>query len=364
MTSQQSTVERGTEGARALIPVFDGHNDVLLRIESDIDSFFRHNEEGHIDLPRAQAGGLGGGFCAIFTRSEGERHSHANRKLPKPPYTMPFQPTPDLAAALQSTISGIARLSRLESMSSGALRVIRSASGIEQCLQQGIFAALLHIEGAEAIDADLNALEVFHAAGLRSLGPVWSRPNIFAEGVPFGFEVSPDTGKGLTAAGCDLVRACNRLRIVIDLSHLNEKGFWDVAGLTNAPLVATHSNAWSLCHATRNLTDRQLDAIRESDGMVGVNFCVAFLRPDGLSNDDVTVESIVNHIDYLVERIGIERVGFGSDFDGALVPKDLTDAAGLPLLFDALRNRGYDQSALEKLAHRNWIRVLRKTWGE
>ena len=99
--------------------------------------------------------------------------------------------------------------------------------------------------------------------GLRSLGPVWSRPNIFGHGVPFAWPRSPDTGPGLTPAGRDLIKACNKLRVMIDLSHLNEQGFWDVARLSSAPLVATHTCVHAICPSTRNLTDRQLDAIRE-----------------------------------------------------------------------------------------------------
>src|SRR5439155_17471941 len=150
-------------------------------------------------------------------------------------------------------------------------------------------AAIMHIEGAEAIDPDLDSLEVFYQAGLRSLGPVWSRPNAFGEGVPFRFPGSPDTGPGLTPKGRELVRACNRLGILIDLSHLNEQGFWDVARLSAAPLVATHSCAHALCASSRNLTDKQLDAIKESDGMVGLNFAVCFLREDGANDADTPI---------------------------------------------------------------------------
>ncbi len=133
----------------------------------------------------------------------------------------------------------------------------------------------------EAIDTRLEALDVFHAAGLRSLGPVWSRPNAFAHGVPFDFPRGPDTGPGLTAAGKRLVQACNRLGVLVDLSHLNEAGFWDVARISDAPLVATHSCAWALASSPRNLTDAQLDAIRASGGIVGINFHKGFLRADG-----------------------------------------------------------------------------------
>jgi membrane dipeptidase len=266
--------------------------------------------------------------------------------------------------AQRATLQGIGELLRLEASSDGAIRVVRTAAEIEACLEEDAFAVLTHIEGAEGIDPELYALDVFHAAGLRSIGLVWSRPNAFGNGVPFAFPGDPDVGPGLTPAGKELVRACNRLRVVIDLSHLNERGFWDVAALSDAPLVATHSNAHALAPSGRNLTDRQLDAIRESDGMVGINFHVGFLRADGARDPETPLETIVRHVDYLVEHVGIDRVGFGSDFDGATMPTDLGDAAGLPRLLEALRRAGYDDASLQKLAHENWIRVLRKTWGE
>jgi membrane dipeptidase len=255
-----------------------------------------------------------------------------------------------------------ALLFRIEAESNGQVKVVRTAEELAACLRDGVLAAILHFEGAEPIDPGLDALEVFYRAGLRSLGLVWSRPNAFAHGVPFAFPRSPDTGPGLTDAGRELVRACNRLGIMIDLSHLNEQGFWDVAGLSDAPLVATHSNAHAICPSARNLTDKQLDAIRESDGMVGLNFAVGFLREDGKNHPDTPIEVMVRHVEHLVDRLGIDRVGFGSDFDGAKISLELGDAAGLPKLIAALRERGYDDAALRKITHENWVRVLRTTW--
>ena len=150
-----------------------------------------------------------------------------------------------------------------------------------------------------------------HRSGLRSLGLVWSRPNIFGHGVPFAFPRSPDTGPGLTPLGKELVRACNRLGVMIDVSHLNEQGFWDVAKLSSAPLVATHACVHAICPSTRNLTDRQLDAIRESDGIVGVNFSVNDVRPDANLNEDTPLHVLTRHFRYLAERIGIDRVAVG-----------------------------------------------------
>ena len=120
---------------------------------------------------------------------------------------------------------------------------------------------------------------------------------------------------------------------------------------------------WNLSQTTRNLTDKQLDAIRDSDGMVGLNFAVVFLREDGASNADTPIETMVDHIDYLVKRIGIDRVGLGSDYDGATIPNAVKDAAGLPVLVNALRARGYGDAELTKICYENWMRVLLNTWG-
>jgi membrane dipeptidase len=337
----------------ALPLVFDGHNDVLLDLLERETGFFERGEKGHIDLPRAREGRLGGGFFAVYVPAPGEEEPDMDRK-PKP---VTYE------RALPITIDAMARLFRMEEDSDGAVRVIRSAAEIEECFESGVFAALLHIEGAEAIDPELASLEVFYRAGLRSIGPVWSRPNVFAEGVPFGFPSSPDTGPGLTERGEALVRECNRLGIMIDLSHLNEKGFWDVQRLSQAPLVATHSNAHAITPSARNLTDRQLDAIRDSGGMVGVNFHVGFTHPEGKREAELPVSMLLDHFDYLIARMGIEHVGFGSDYDGATIPAEIGDAAGLPVLLEGLRQRGYDGEALTKLAHGNWVRVLRETWG-
>ena len=352
-----------------LITIFDGHNDTILRYANlggkhAKTTFFERSDEGHIDFPRAREGGLGGGFFAMFVPPKPSRKKPTRFSdfVTDTGYSAPLPPAikTDYAAEVVLNLTGL--LFRWEKESGGQFKVVRDADTLAACLGDGTMAAILHFEGAEPIDADLHALETFYQAGLRSLGIVWSRPNIFAEGVPFRFPHSPDTGPGLTDAGKALVRACNQMGIMIDLSHINEQGFWDVAALTDAPLVATHSNVHALCPLTRNLTDKQLDAIRESDGMVGLNFGVGFLREDGRSEADTHLDIMVRHIDYLVERLGIERVGFGSDFDGTTVPTDLKDAAGLPRLIDRLRGVGYDDSALKKIGHENWLRVLRKTW--
>jgi membrane dipeptidase len=254
-------------------------------------------------------------------------------------------------------------LIRIEREANGRLRICRTADDIRHCIEAGVLAAVLHIEGAEAIDPKFETLDVLHQAGLRSLGPVWSRPNVFGHGVPFRLPSSPDTGPGLTDLGKELIRVCNRLNILVDLSHLNERGFWDVAELSDAPLVATHSNAHALSNHSRNLTDRQLKAIGETGGMVGVNFAVSFLRADGRQDRNTPVELIVDHVEHMLALVGDDGVGFGSDFDGAMIPQGLGNAAGLQALVEVMQTRGYGQPLIEKLCFRNWLGVLERTWN-
>jgi membrane dipeptidase len=359
-----------TTSAKATrFPVFDGHNDVLLAIHSPEKgkerTFFTRSEHGHIDLPRAREGGLGGGFFAVYVPTHPSKRGLPEFEIvhTETGYTTPMALELEHEYAKDVAMSVTATLFRVVEESKGQVKVVRTAGELQKSLDDGVLAVVLHFEGAEAIDEGLDALYVYHEAGLRSIGPVWSRPNAFGHGVPFRFPHNPDTGPGLTNLGKELVRACNRLCIMVDLAHLNEKGFWDVAALSDAPLVATHTAAHALSPSTRNLTDKQLDAIKESDGMVGVNFNVRDLRADGKSDTDTPLTEIVRHVDYLVKRIGLERVGFGSDFDGATMSKHLGDVSGLPRVVEALRERGYNDDALRKITHGNWVRVLRKTWG-
>jgi membrane dipeptidase len=319
--------------------IVDGHNDLVSRI-------WRGDEIRHVHLDQAAAADFAGGFFALYVPSPKPSKPTAEH------YALPLpDPIPrDEAARVAEELYEVFRSLPVE--------LARSADDFAP----GRVAAILHLEGAEPLAPDLSDLDMWFERGLRSIGLAWSRANAFAEGVPFRFPSSPDTGPGLTAAGRELVRACNDRGIVVDLSHLNEEGFWDVASLSSAPLVATHSNAHSLCASSRNLTDAQLDAIGATGGVVGVNFAVSFLRADGGQVAATPLEEIVRHVEYIAERIGIDHVAFGSDFDGALVSEELGGIAGLPKLVDALRSAGLDDESVAKVTHRNWLRVLGDTW--
>jgi membrane dipeptidase len=149
---------------------------------------------------------------------------------------------------------------------------------------------------------------------------------------------------------------------MIDVSHLNERGFWDVAALTTAPLVATHACAHTICPSTRNLTDRQLDAIRESNGVVGFNLCVNDVRPDAHLDENTSLETVIHHLAFLIDRFGENRVALGSDFDGAVIPRPIKDASGLQNLVDALHIHGFGEATVRKIMLENWLRVFALTW--
>jgi membrane dipeptidase len=348
-----------------MIPVFDGHNDFLMWVAKTPakrdEMWLQGAPERHLDLPRMHASGFAGGFFAIYIPSpESSAPIDYQALMSSPPYAIALPEPLRLEQAQPVALAMAGHLMGLER--TGTLQICRSVSDIREAMASGRIAAVMHMEGAEAIGADLDALHLFHALGLRSIGPVWSRPTVFGHGVPLAFPGTPDTGPGLTAAGKALVRECNALRIMIDLSHLNEAGFDDVAALSNAPLVATHSNAHAITPSPRNLTDRQLAMIAQSRGMVGLNFATVFLSRDGHQARFSGWEPVLAHLDHLIAKLGEDHVGLGSDFDGCTLPADLGDVTGLPRLLKALENHGYSADLIEKLAFKNWLALLERTW--
>ena len=341
------------------IAVFDGHNDLpsCLLSEQDPDgNGFFDGRAGMVDLPKARAGGMAGGFFAIWAGNDPAQSPDPMAKARHYP-AIPFAPARD------ETFAQAALLRRMADARPDAFRLCTSAAEIEAARTDGAMAALMHLEGADGIGAGLEELHDLHALGLRSLGPVWSRPTIFGHGVPFIHPHSPDTGPGLTDTGRRLVGECGRLGILVDLAHMNEAGFWDVAAVSEQPLVSTHSAAHALCASTRNLTDRQLDAMAERGGLVGLNFGCGFLREDGVKNPDTAPEVLIRHLDHLLSRLGEGGVALGSDFDGTTVPAFLKDAAGLPRLIGAMRQAGYGEALIRRIAWDNWLNLLSRVIG-
>ena len=337
-----------------MINIFDGHNDVLLRLwlaGDDKGAGYINGMDTHIDAIKARKGGLAGGFFAIFTP---QQNASGDAVLGTDPVAM--------ADALNAT-NAMMDIFKTLARHGDVMRECHTAEDVQTAMADGVMAGILHIEGAEAIAPDLSNLDDFYSRGLRSIGPVWSRSNAFGHGVPFGFPGSPDQGQGLTEAGKDLVRACDAMGIMLDLSHLNEKGFWDIARLSTRPLVATHSNVHHLSASPRNLTDRQLQAIAESKGLVGLNFASGFLRDDGLKTATTPISIMIDHLSYLLDHLGEDGVALGSDFDGAIIPQDIGDAAGLPKLIAAMEAADYGQEVINKICHQNWLKMIAQQIG-
>jgi membrane dipeptidase len=343
------------------VQVFDGHNDTLLKLEiaarrGKSVNFTNRLEGIDIDLVKAREGGFAGGFFAMFTPSR-MHNLHHKYDHNDPRNFMPVNQN----KALDFTIAMFAHLRRLERDMQNELTICADVNEVRQAISEERIAVVPHIEGAECIDLDFNSLEILHAAGLRSLGLVWSRPNAFGYGAPMVYQPEISIGKGLTSAGRELVTKCNNLGIMIDLSHLTEAGFWDVAKTTSRPLIATHSNVHALSPSARNLTDRQLRAIAESKGVVGLNFHVGFLNELCDETADASLDQMIKHLDYLIDILGENGVALGSDFDGCILPSQIGDVSGLPKLISAMRSRGFGNALINNICQNNWLDVMERS---
>lgn len=347
-----------SRAAPNLIPVFDGHNDVLT--SEDHAGFVTGRPGGHVDLEKMRAGGMRGGMFAVYIASP----AFEEAVVPREDDVLEFAMAPEVPSAIAKPIAAEAaeRLFRLER--DGHLRIARTIADIDAARdREDPPVAVLHFEGAEAIDDALTELDAWYERGLRSLGPVWSRPNRFASGVPFVYPSSPDTGPGLSERGQALVARCAELGILVDLAHMNERGFWDVVAAELGPLVVSHAGAHTISQASRNLTDRQLDAIGDSNGLVGVVFASQFLRRDFANTGDTDLHELTRHIEYIALRIGMDKVALGSDFDGAVIPDAVGDASGLRRILNGLAQGGFfSEAELHQVAWENWRRVLNAWW--
>ncbi|MBP1988038.1 dipeptidase [Halolamina salifodinae] len=351
-----------------MLPIIDGHNDTLLAATSDRagGAFLTESDdpEGHLDLARAEEAGLAAGIFAAFVPNEGEQDDWSEL-----PPAVDHERARRIVDEQFRTLHGWAD-------ATDRFRVIGDIDDLDACIDGEAVGAVPHVEGAGVVSPDLVNLDSLYEIGVRSLGLVWSRPNAFAHGVPFEHGATPDIGPGLTESGFDLVVACEERGILVDLAHLNAAGFWDVAETVDAPLVVSHAGAHHISPASRNLTDEQLDAVAGSGGLVGCTFGTAHLRPDGQRGvegrspsgsralpDDAPLSVLLDHIEYLADRMGVEHVALGSDFDGASIPDEVGDVRGLRTVLDGLEARGFDRADREAIASRNWRRVLAAWWS-
>lgn len=360
MTTPELTMTR-PKGSRP--PVVDAHVDFLEACEVEQRDFLSRSEHGHVDLPRAREGGIGAIFASVYLR-----------------------PSQVEINALGYAMKYMDDLLRFIDRSDGELELVRTADQLRTVLDSSTLGLILHLEGAEPISPSLKELRVLYEVGLRSLGIVHARRNIFGAGVPIpwsptgqihgiprsmhdyglrnGRTLDPPV-QGLTDLGRELVYECQQLGIVVDVSHLTEQGFYDVLGVAQRPVIASHSCAQAVSPHPRNLTDDQLRALAANGGVVGMNLMVVFVRPDMTRDTDTPIEAVLAHIDHMVNVIGDEHVGIGTDFDGAVMPDSVRDATLMKDLVAAMEKQlGYSEERVERICNGNFVRVLQDAWKE
>ncbi|WP_026486210.1 dipeptidase [Caldanaerobius polysaccharolyticus] len=221
----------------------------------------------------------------------------------------------------------------------------------ERALKDNKVACMLSIEGGEALEGSLSLLRAYYRLGVRSMTLTWNGRNEIADGI------GEEAGGGLTRFGQEVVKEMNRLGMLVDVSHLSVKGFWDVLNVSSAPVIASHSNCKALCSHRRNLDDDQMKALAQRGGVMGITYADVFL-----SDGKASLEDVVNHIDYAVNLMGIDHVALGSDYDGCDFPYGMTmeDVGEIPFL---LKKRGYTDEDVSKIMYQNWLEVIKKVIG-
>jgi membrane dipeptidase len=301
------------------------------------------SEHGHVDIPRLLEGGVD---CQVFSHFVEPIYNQIapQRMLQVLGYSLnEFESNPELILA-------------------------KSYSDLIEKPKKKI-SALIGFEGAEAIVQDLRLLKVYHQIGLRRLTLTWNNRNYVADGVTW-----QRSKGGLTEFGEQLVLECNKLGIIVDVSHITDQGFWDTLEVSKEPVIASHSNCRSLCEHNRNLTDEMIMALIEQDGILGVNFVPFFLtnidykklrngdEKEKQKADSVTVDTVIDHIDHIRSISGsTKNIGLGSDYDGVpMIAKGLEDVSKLQNLTINLVARGYTDNEIKGILGENFLRYMKK----
>jgi membrane dipeptidase len=352
--------------------VVDLHCDTAERLLDHGIDWGRRLPDGQLDLPRMREGGLDAQFFACWVDPDKAPPGRALRRAL------------DLAVARHPD----------------RIAMARTAAGVRRLAAEGRHAALLCVENGEAIEDNLDHLRALHAAGARYMTLTWMNHNAWADG-------SRDAPRhhGLTPFGREVVRAMNRLGMIVDVSHVSERTFWDAIETSTAPVIASHSNARAICDHHRNLTDAQLAAIGRTGGVVGVNYYAEFLSPAWKAAADAAraaraeamkgwpaevtgdparlkaakdafwrermgtvprppLEVLLRHLDHIAKVAGVDAVALGSDYDGAAeMAEGLEDCSTLPALTAALLARGYGEADVRKILGENALRVLERVVG-
>lgn len=307
--------------------IIDGHCDSLIHFVEGERTLDDSSEGGHWDIPRARIAGISLQFMAAYIETEYK------------PY--------------KATIRGLQLIEGARKFIASHPDQLFFVLGKDDLLlmpDPARIGILLSVEGGEILGQNLFMLDKIYQLGVRALGLTWNQRNELGDGVGEG-----RTQSRLTKLGQEVVWRMNELGMLIDVSHLNEAGFWHVLELSKYPIVASHSCAKALCNHPRNLTDQQLRALAKHKGVVGVNFYPDFLKQTGI----VRREDVVRHISHIADVAGVETVGFGSDFDGITeAPEGLENVGDYCYLIEDLRKVGFSSQEIEMIAGENFRRIL------
>jgi membrane dipeptidase len=322
--------------------VVDAHVDTLLDIMTPPArpakfptprNFGERSTKGHVDLPRLLESGVDLQVFAAY-----------------------IQPEYKIERALHRVMQLIDAFHQILSAHQDKLMLFTKVSDVQEAEKQGRIAAMLSIEGGEAVEGNLAILRMLYRLGVRAITLTWNERNQIADGAAEG-----RTEGGLTNFGIELVSEMNKIGMVVDVSHISDAGFFDVIEASRSPIIASHSNCRALCNHRRNLTDEMIKLLAEKDGVMGMNFSPTFIDEN---KDNATLERVLDHIDHVVKVAGVEHVGLGSDFDGIEdVPKGLEDVTKMPYITEGLLRRKYSENDILKILGENFLRVFRKIMG-
>ena len=305
-------------------PVFDAHCDTayeLLRTGALLGA-----NDCHISLERMERIPGSAQFFAFWTADPGAK-----------------EPPEQLFRAMYD------ELIRQFSLFSGRIRLCRTADDAKAAAEEGRTAAFLSIEGAEAISCDPGKLELAYEQGVRMIAPCWNAPNALTGSIV--------SGGGLTAQGREFVRRAQKLGILLDVSHISEKAFWDLCDITEKPFVASHSNSRAVCRHVRNLTDEQFKALCQIGGTAGLNLYGAFLKDDG----PVTLEDVWRHIEHFLELGGEGHIALGGDLDGcSVLPESFTGVDSYELLAQWLEKKHLPAATIEHIFSESLLKVVKQ----
>ena len=314
------------------LAVIDGHTDVLLALVNQRRKFSEESDRGHVDLPRMKKGNVAAAFFAIWP---GVNQYYIQK--------------------------GVRQLLELVENPKNDAEIITSVSDLERVNKEDKVGVIFHIEGIGGFDSEFHLLNILFRLGLRSFGITWSDVNIFGSGSSFDPSVPEDT-RGLTAEGRELVLEANKLGVIVDVSHLSDKSFYDVLEVTRKPIIASHSSCRALSPISRNLTDEMIKDLADNGGIIGINFGNMFLREDCGRSDDTPYTRIIDHVDHVKNLVGPDHVAFGSDFDGTGVPAEIKDVTGYNKLRKEMEKRGYTEKDMNKICHGNFMRIFKEVW--